>query len=45
MIKTAHFPFIKTFEDFDFNFQPQLNKEEILDLKNLRFVEKNENIS
>lgn len=44
MIKTAHFPFIKTFEDFDFNFQPQLNKEEILDLKNLRFVEKNENI-
>ena len=44
MIKTAHFPFIKTFEDFDFNFQPQLNKEEILDLKNLRFIEKNENI-
>lgn len=44
MIKTAHFPFIKTFDDFDFNFQPNLNKEEILDLKNLRFLDKNENI-
>ena len=44
MIKTAHFPFIKTFEDYDFSFQPRLNKEEILDLKNLRFLENNENI-
>ena len=44
MIKTAHFPFIKTFDDFDFTFQPSLNKEEILDLKNLRFIENNENI-
>lgn len=44
MIKTAHFPFLKTFEDYDFSFQPTLNKEEILDLKNLRFMEGNENI-
>lgn len=44
MIKTAHFPFIKTFDDYDFTFQPKLNKEEILDLKNLRFIENNENL-
>lgn len=39
MIKTAHFPFIKTFDDYDFSFQQNLKKEEILDLKNLRFIE------
>lgn len=44
MIKTAHFPFIKTFEDFDFSFQPSIVKEEILDLKNLRFLNSAENI-
>lgn len=44
MIKTGHFPFIKTFDDFDFGFQPSVNKEEILDLKNLRFIDSNENI-
>lgn len=44
MIKTAHFPFIKTFEDFDFSFQPSIVKDEILDLKNLRFIDSAENI-
>ena len=44
MIKTAHFPFIKTFDDYDFSFQQNLKKEEILDLKNLRFIEQNENL-
>lgn len=44
MIKTGHFPFIKTFDDYDFGFQPSVNKEEILDLKNLRFINNNENI-
>lgn len=44
MIKTAHFPFVKTFEDFDFSFQPSIKKEEIMDLKNLRFLETSENI-
>ncbi|HBS10274.1 MAG TPA: hypothetical protein DEA28_00835 [Firmicutes bacterium] len=44
MIKTAHFPFIKTFEDFDFSFQPSIVKEEILDLKNLIFLNSAENI-
>jgi len=44
MITTSHFPFIKTFKDYDFSYQPKLNKDEILDLKNLRFMETNENI-
>ena len=44
MIVTSHFPFVKTFEDYDFSYQPRLNKDEILDLKNLRFIENNENI-
>lgn len=43
-IQFAGFPYIKTFDDFDFSFQPSLNKEEILDFKNLRFIEKQENI-
>ena len=43
-VRTAGFPFIKTFEDFDFTFQPTINKDQILDLKNLRFIEKKENI-
>lgn len=43
-VRTAGFPFIKTFEDFDFSFQPSINKEQILDFKNLRFIEKKENI-
>ena len=41
-VRVAGFPFIKEFEDFDFEFQP--NKEKILDFKNLRYIEKRENI-
>lgn len=44
MVKVSHFPFHKTFGDYDFSFQPQLNRDEILDLKNLRFVRGAENI-
>ena len=43
-VRTAGFPFHKSFEDFDFSFQPTLNKENILDFKNLRFIENKENI-
>lgn len=43
-VKVANFPFIKTLNDFDFTFQPGINKQEILDLATLRFIEKNENI-
>ena len=44
MIVTSHFPFLKTFDDYDFSFQPKINKSEIIDLKNLRFIENNENV-
>lgn len=31
-VKTANFPFIKTMDDFDFDFQPNINKKEMLEL-------------
>lgn len=43
-IKVAHFPYIKTINDFDFDYQPSINKEQIKDLSNLRFIEENKNI-
>ena len=43
-IKTAHFPFQRTFEEFDFDFQPSINKKEILDLGTLRFLEEKKNV-
>ena len=44
MIKAAAFPFVKTIEDYDFEFQPNLNKQDILELSTLRFMENAENI-
>lgn len=43
-IKTAHFPFIKTINDFDFDFQPSINKKVINDLATLRFIEEKKNV-
>ena len=43
-VKVANFPFIKTLDDFDFDFQPTVNKQQLLDLATLRFIENNENI-
>ena len=43
-ITTSHFPYIKTFKDFDFLYQPSVNKEQIADLKSLRFIETKTNI-
>lgn len=43
-VKVANFPFLKTLDDFDFSFQPTINKQQILDLATLRFIENNENI-
>ncbi len=40
----SHFPFHKTLDDFDFSYQPSINKNQILDLATLRFVEETENI-
>lgn len=38
-VKVANFPFLKEVTDFDFDFQPAINKQQILDLMTLRFIE------
>jgi DNA replication protein DnaC len=43
-VRIANFPYIKTFQDFDFNYQPSIKKEQILDFQQLRFLEQKENI-
>lgn len=43
-ISLAHFPFIKTMDDFDFDFQPSINKKELLEFNSLGFLERHENI-
>jgi len=43
-LQFAGLPQQKTFDNFDFSFQPTLNKDKIMELKNLRFIEKHENI-
>lgn len=43
-VRVANFPFIKTFNEFDFSFQSSINREKILDFNNLKFIENNENI-
>lgn len=43
-VKVANFPYLKEFVDFDFSFQPSVNKEQLLDFQYLKFLEKKENI-
>ncbi|MEA4825414.1 MAG: IS21-like element helper ATPase IstB [Clostridium sp.] len=43
-ISVSAFPFEKMVSDFDFDFQPSINKTQILDLESLRFLENKENI-
>ena len=43
-VKVANFPFLKTMEDFDFSFQPGLNKKQLLEFASLGFIERKENI-
>lgn len=44
LVRMAGFPYQKTLNDFNFDFQPSINKDKIMDLKNLRFLENKENI-
>src|SRR5690625_2421506 len=44
MVRVAGFPHLKEIKDFDFEFQPSVNKEQILDFTSLRFIERKENI-
>lgn len=43
-VHVANFPFFKEMTDFDFQFQPSVNKQQMLDLESLRFIDKQENI-
>ena len=43
-VKTANFPFLKTLDDFDFSFQPSINKEQITNHKYLQFIQNSENL-
>ncbi|MGN8845988.1 IS21-like element helper ATPase IstB, partial [Niallia sp. HCP3S3_B10] len=44
MVKVGAFPHRKEITDFDFDFQPSINRQQILDFLTLRFIEENENI-
>lgn len=44
MVKVGAFPHQKELKDFDFEFQPSINKHQILDFATLRFLETQENI-
>jgi len=43
-IGIANFPYERTIQDFDFDYQPSINKREIQDLATLRFIEQKQNI-
>lgn len=43
-ITISAFPYKKEIEDFDFDYQPSINRKEILELNNLGFLERHENV-
>ena len=43
-IRMSGFPFKKTFDMFDFSFQPSIDKKQIDELRTMRFVENKENV-
>lgn len=43
-INMAGFPFKKSLDDFDFEFQPSINKDQLLELATMRFVHNQENV-
>lgn len=43
-IRIAGFPFIRTLDEFEFDFQPSINKNEMLDLATVKFIEEKKNI-
>ncbi|SEW46663.1 IS21-like element helper ATPase IstB [[Clostridium] fimetarium] len=43
-VKVANFPFLKEMKDFNFGFQPSIDKAKIMDLMTLRFIDNAENI-
>jgi DNA replication protein DnaC len=43
-LQLAHLPFVKTFEHFDFAFQPSIDERQIRELRSLRFVHEASNV-
>lgn len=43
-VNMAGFPRVKTLAEFEFEYQPSINRQQIYDLNSLRFIEKKENI-
>lgn len=43
-VKMAGFPKIKSLAEFDFDYQPSINKEQIQDFNSLRFIDRKENL-
>lgn len=43
-IRCAHFPYLKTIDQFDFDFQPSVDRKRIKELLTLRFIAHGENV-
>lgn len=43
-VKVANFPYQRNLNEFDYGFQPTLDKQKVKDLATLRFIENNENV-
>jgi len=43
-VSVSGFPFIKTLQDFDFDYQPSVSKSQMFDFSTLRFMSKAENL-
>lgn len=43
-LQLAHLPFVKTFDQFDFAFQPSIDERQIRELRTLRFVHEASNV-
>src|ERR1700684_2592985 len=43
-LQLAHLPYIKTFDQFDFGFQPSIDERQIRELRTLRFIHEASNV-
>ena len=43
-LQLAHLPYLKTFEQFDFSFQPSIDERQVRELRTLRFIHEASNV-
>src|ERR687889_2718285 len=43
-LQLAHLPYVKTFDQFDFAFQPSIDERQIRELRTLRFIHEASNV-